>query len=67
MTPSPFARLNAETLRADGRARRIGIGIGATALAALIALALVLIAHMGLQLALHLPDIIATSAARSAW
>ncbi len=65
MTPSPFARLNAETLRAEGRARRIGIG--ATALAGLIALALVLIAHMGLQLALHLPDIIATSAARSAW
>lgn len=65
MTPSPFARLNAETLRAEGRARRVGIG--AAALAALIALALLLIAHMGLQLALHMPDIIATSAARSAW
>jgi hypothetical protein len=65
MTPSPFARINAETLRADGRADRIGIG--AMALAALLALGLVLIAHMGLQLALHLPDIIATSAAKAAW
>jgi hypothetical protein len=65
MTPSPFARLNADTLRADRRITRAGIA--ATAMAALIALALVLIAHMGLQIALHLPDIIATSAARAAW
>ena len=65
MTPSPFARLNAATLRADRR--RVWSAVSATALAALIALALVLIAHMGLQLALHLPDIIATSAARAAW
>jgi hypothetical protein len=65
MTPSPFARLNAETLRADRRISRAGIT--ATAMAGLIALALVLIAHMGLQLALHLPDIIATSAARAVW
>lgn len=65
MTPSPFARLNAATLRADRR--RTGAGIVATAVATLIALALVLIAHMALQLALHLPDIIAESAARAAW
>lgn len=65
MTPSPFARLNAATLRADRRATRAGIT--ATAFAALLALALILTAHMALQLALHMPDIIAESAARAAW
>lgn len=65
MTPSPFARLNAKAMRADARAS--ATGLAATAIVALIALALVLIAHMGLQLALHLPDIIATSAAKAAW
>lgn len=65
MTPSPFARMNDATLRED---RRRGRPAWTTlAGAAFLAVAVVMLAHMVLGLAVQMPDIIATSAARAAW
>lgn len=65
MTRSPFARVNAATICADRRQARTGLAAVATL--AVLALGLLMLAHMGLQLALDLPDILAQSAARAAW
>lgn len=65
MSPSPFTRLNAAAIRAERRDRRAAIA--ATATAAALATVVVLLGHMGLQLAVQLPDILSQSAARAAW
>lgn len=65
MNPSPFTRLNAATIRAERRnAWRAALAL---ATAATLALAVLMLAHMALQLALALPDILSQSAARAAW
>lgn len=65
MTPSPFARLNVMTLRAE-RAARIE-AIGRTLAALILAGALCALGAFALQAALSIPEIAARAAAQARW
>lgn len=64
MTPSPFARINAATLRADRRESRAALAALATAVA--LSVPVILLARMALHLAVHWPELAAQAAARAA-
>lgn len=65
MTRSPFARLNARTIRAD-RAARLE-GLGHTLAALILAAGLFALGALVLQTALALPELTARAAAEARW
>lgn len=65
MTPSPFARRNADLMRAERRDSLIGAGH--LLAAGIVALSFLALVRLALLTALAVPDIIARSAAVAAW